>query len=134
MLIRFADLKDFGLIAARDNWISSDILKAKLSRGEVLVAFEDNLFAGWLRYGLFWDSIPFVNMLRVEEDMRGRGIGKALTLRFEDEMRRRGYKTVMTSSAQNEYAQHFYLKLGYKAAGGFTPENEPYELLFAKKL
>lgn len=117
MLIRFADLKDFGLIAARDNWISFDILKAKLSRGEVLVAFEDNLFAGWLRYGLFWDSIPFVNMLRVEEDMR-----------------RRGYKTVMTSSAQNEYAQHFYLKLGYKAAGGFTPENEPYELLFAKKL
>lgn len=134
MLIRFADLRDFELIAARDKWIAADILSEKLSRGEVLAAFVGNRFAGWLRYGLFWDSIPFVNMLRVEEEMRGKGIGKALTLRFEEEMRSRGAKTVMTSSAQNEYAQHFYLKLGYRAVGGFAPENEPYELLFAKEL
>lgn len=134
MLIRFADLRDFGLIAARDKWIAADILSEKLSRGEVLSAFVGNRFAGWLRYSLFWDSIPFVNMLRVEEEMRGKVIGKALTLRFEEEMRSRGAKTVMTSSAQNEYAQHFYLKLGYRAVGGFAPENDPYELLFAKEL
>ncbi len=134
MQIRFAAPEEFEIIAGQDTWISGLVLKAKIENGEVLAAFDGNDFAGWLRYGLFWDSIPFVNMLRVAEPLRGRGIGKALILYFEEEMRRRGYKTVMTSSAQSEYAQHFYLKLGYKAVGGFTLENEPYELLFAKIL
>lgn len=134
MLIRFADLKDFEAVSGRDKWITSDMLEAKLKRGEVFAAFEDGGFVGWLRYGFFWDEIPFINMLRVEESLRGRGIGRALVLRFEEEMRAWGYGKVMTSTAQDEYAQHFYLKLGYKAAGGFTPLGEPYELLFVKEL
>ena len=33
---------------------------------------------GWLRWNLFWDEIPFMNMLYVLEHSRGVGLGRAL--------------------------------------------------------
>ncbi|HXQ32508.1 MAG TPA: hypothetical protein VN843_00665 [Anaerolineales bacterium] len=35
---------------------------------------------GWMRYGYFWDSIPFMNMLTVIENYRGRGMGTGLAI------------------------------------------------------
>lgn len=40
----------------------------------------------------------------------------------------------MTSTASDEDAQGLYRHLGYRAVGGFLPEGEPYELMFAKRL
>lgn len=40
----------------------------------------------------------------------------------------------MTTTQSNEYAQHFYNRLGYAAAGGFLLPGESYELILAKKL
>jgi hypothetical protein len=40
----------------------------------------------------------------------------------------------MTSTASDEYAQHFYQKLGYTTIGGFTPFGDPYVLIFSKML
>ena len=44
------------------------------------------------------------------------------------------YGVVMTSTASDEDAQGLYRHLGYRAVGGFLPEGEPYELMFAKRL
>ena len=44
-----------------------------------------------------------------------------MVLHWEEEMRQLGYDSVMTSTASDEYAQHFYRKLGYETIGGFTP-------------
>jgi len=49
-------------------------------------------------------------------------------------MRKNGHKIVLTSSAQTEFAQHFYVKLGYKAIGSFSIANEPLEIIFEKTL
>ena len=56
------------------------------------------------------------------------------TLEAQAEMRKLGFSTVMTSTASDEYAQHFYQKLGYTAIGGFGLPGESYELVFSKKL
>lgn len=134
MTIRPAGRGELAPIAEQDKWISREVLRQKIERGEVLAAFEDGLLIGWLRYGLFWDNTPFLNLLHVTEGRRGQGVGRALTAYWEDAMRRQGYAFVLTSTAQNESAQHFYNKLGYAAIGGFTPPGEPYELLFSKPL
>lgn len=47
-------------------------------------------------------------------------------------MRAAGHEKIMTSSAQDEYAQHFYVKLGYRAIGGFTITGDSLEILFEK--
>jgi ribosomal protein S18 acetylase RimI-like enzyme len=49
-------------------------------------------------------------------------------------MHRSGYHIVMTSTASDEYAQHFYRKLGYTAIGGFALPGDPYELILSKEL
>ena len=75
-----------------------------------------------------------MNMLFVFETRRGEGLGRRLVLQWEEEMQQLGYESVMTSTASDEYAQHFYRKLGYETIGGFTPLGDPYELILAKKL
>lgn len=37
---------------------------------------QDNKIIGWLRYSYFWDNIPFMNMLYINENYRNKGIGK----------------------------------------------------------
>jgi len=49
-------------------------------------------------------------------------------------MKEEGYDLVMTSTLSNEYAQHFYRKLGYKDSGSLLLENEPLEIIFAKRI
>ena len=134
MTLRPAALSDLPVLAAHDHHITSAELNNLIRLGQVLIAEADGQFAGWLRWNLFWDNTPFMNLLFLLGDFRGKGYGKTLVTHWEEEMRQQGYDTVMTSTASDEYAQHFYQKLGYTAIGGFTLFDEPYELLFAKKL
>lgn len=133
MKIRTAKISDLELLR-QDRHISENELKNSISCKRVYIAEENGVFAGWLRYNLFWDNTPFMNMLYVLDGYRGSGFGKALVSRWENDMAALGYNTVMTSTASNEYAQHFYNKLGYTAAGGFMPPDEPLEIILIKSI
>ncbi|WP_407926351.1 GNAT family N-acetyltransferase [Gehongia tenuis] len=87
-----------------------------------------------LRYNLFWDHTPFMNMLYLLNEYRGKGLGQKLVSFWEAQMRSEGYPLVMTSTVSCEYAQHFYYKLGYAAVGGFTAQDGSYELILEKSL
>ena len=132
--IRLVEEKDFEILSKHDKHISAEILKKKISDKNILIAETDKKFAGWLRYNLFWDEIPFMNMLFVLEKFRAIGIGEKLVLEWEKLMSEQGYKFLLTSTQANEYAQHFYRKQGYKDLGGFTPFGEEYEIILGKQL
>ena len=134
MTVRTASDKDLSWILENDRHISAWELQNLTQLGRVAVAEENGIFLGWLRWNLFWDNTPFLNMLYLLESYRGIGYGKAMMAHWEAEMEAQGYELLMTSTASDEYAQHFYQKLGYSAVGGFTPPGEDYELIFAKKL
>ena len=91
-----------------------------------------------LRWSLFWDSIPFCNLLFVEEHWQRKGFGQRLTAHWEKDVRARGYALVMTSTQSDEAAPHFWRRLGYRDCGGLTlpfPGHEqPMELILGKKL
>lgn len=132
--IRFAENKDQDLLIQYDRHISKEEIKNSILRNRIYITGVNGRFAGWLRYNLFWDNIPFMNMLYVIEDYRGRGVGRRLIMFWEDEMNRQGYKTFLTSTQADEYAQHFYFKHGYEAVGGFRLGSDPYEVIFSKKI
>jgi len=134
MDIRKATLDDLDMIAANDIWIGRDILQKKIADGQVYAAYDKREFIGWLRYGMFWDNTPFMNMLFLLEQYRRKGFGRQLVSFWENDMRKNGHKLALTSSAQTEYAQHFYNKLGYKAIGSFMLANEPLEVILAKPI
>ncbi len=132
IVITTADISDFEELRALDRHISDAELKNVISLKRIYAARIGENIAGWLRYGLFWDNTPFMNMLYIIESHRNHGIGGALVGYWETEMVKSGYDRVMTSTASDEYAQHFYIKLGYKAVGGFIPTGSPFEVLFEK--
>lgn len=134
MTIRLATMSDLPLLAGHDRHVSKAELKNLIRLGRITVAEQSGEFTGWLRWNLFWDNTPFMNLLFILEPYRGTGIGRALAEHWEAQQKHAGYHTVMTSTASDEYAQHFYQKLGYETVGGFRPFGEAYELILSKRL
>ena len=134
MNVRPAAPDDLPVLTKYDRHISPQELENCVRLGRVYAAEEQGQFIGWLRYGLFWDNTPFMNLLYVLDGHRDRGFGRLLVEYWEAQMKRAGYEAVMTSTQSDEYAQHFYNHLGYAAVGGFLLPGEAYELILAKKL
>lgn len=134
MNIRLATEDDISILCLNDKHIVMTELQNLIRLNRIYIAEDNGEFMGWLRYNLFWDNIPFMNMLYILEKYRGKGVGRKLTGYWENQMKLFGYETVMTSTASDEYSQHFYMKLGYRAVGGFLPKGDPYEVIFAKEV
>ncbi len=132
-VIRYAERPDFQAIATLDKHVSEDELERVIDSRRIIVSEMDDI-VGWLRFGLFWDEIPFMNMLFVIEKERGKGYGALLCDFWENEIRSRGYKLALTSTLSNEDAQHFYRKRGYKDCGSLILPNEPLEIILLKEL
>lgn len=132
--IRYATMADKELLLSKNSHIKKDIWEDSINNKHEIIIFVDGNFAGWLRYNLFWDKIPFMNMLYFLEEYRGKGYGTQIVKFWENEMAGLGYDKVMTSSQANEFAQHFYRKLGYKDAGSFFPFCNDLEIIFTKEL
>ena len=133
-VIRTAAPDDLPTLQQHDRHISPQELEHSVQLGRVYVAEERGVFTGWLRWNLFWDNTPFMNLLYVLDAHRGQGFGHSLVEHWEGQMKQAGYEAVMTSTQSDECAQHFYNRLGYATVGGFLPPGEPYELILAKKL
>lgn len=67
---------------------------------------------GVLRYNLFWQSIPFLNLSFINEAYWGQDWGSKMMEDWEDTMKTMGYSYVMLSTQENENAKCFYEKLG----------------------
>ena len=94
----------------------------------------DGVFMGWLRYNLFWDNTPFINMLYILDNFQGRGCGGQLLVFFEKEMRETGHCLILTSTLSNERAQFFYRKHGFSDCGSLILPGQPLEIILLKNL
>ena len=95
--------------------------------------YEDDKFVGWLRYNLFWDNTPFMNMLYLLDNERGKGNGSRLVIFWENEMKK---TTNLFLLQLNQTKKHnfFYRKIGYVDSGALLLPNEPLEIILYKKL
>jgi len=132
--IKTAKESHIPFLEEHDNHISKEILKRKIERDEILIMEISETCVGWLRYNLFWDEIPFMNMLYLIEEHRGKGYGKLLVKYWENMLLDKGFKIFLTSTLATEEAQHFYRKLGYTDIGGFILPFEPLEILLMKDM
>lgn len=102
------------------------------------VLWEGEQPVGLMHHCVLWDNLPFLNLLYVLENQRGKGFGTQAMAHWEREMKDQGYKMVLLSTQADESAQHFYRKLGYVDCGGLvfqnTPFDQPTELFFRKVL
>ena len=134
-IIRLASASDLSFLAEHDRHIALSELDNAIRLGRVLLLeTAEGKPIGWLRWNLFWDNTPFMNLLYLLEDYRLKGHGRTLVNHWEAHMREQGHAIVLTSTQANEGAQHFYRDLGYEDAGGFLLPGETYELILHKHL
>ena len=133
-MIRYANIEDLELLLKYDSHISEEELKNVIKLNRVLVMFDDDKFIGWLRFNLFWDNTPFMNMLYMLDNYRGKGYGRTLTNFWENEMKSKGYSFVLTSTQSDEEGQFFYRKNGYNDIGNLILPGEVSEIILYKKL
>lgn len=135
MHIAFANDSDYEYISSRDRHIPENLISGKIERKEIYILRDgDGANIGWMRYGYFWDNIPFMNLIWIDEPHRGKGTGAEVVHFWEEQMKQKGFDMLMTSTQADEEAQHFYRKLGYKDAGCLILDTQPLEILLTKKL
>ena len=132
--IRLATEADLPFLEKNDRHIRLSEIRALVGQNRILLAEMDGEIVGWLRWSLFWDNTPFMNMLYFLEDYRGKGYGRQIVEHWENQMRQEGYDLVMTSSLSDEQAQHFYRKLGYVDSGSLLLPCEAPEIIFTKRI
>jgi GNAT superfamily N-acetyltransferase len=131
---RVANTSDRPFLEEMDQHVSPGTLAGLVSAGRVMVADVDGSVAGCLRWGLFWDQVPFMNLLWVVPDRRGQGVGTALVEAWERSQRAAGHRLVLTSTMADERSQHLYRRLGYVDSGVLLLPDEAAELILRKPL
>ena len=135
MEIRLAKTMDQPEIVKYDSHIPPNKVEECIRNHLVYVLWDGKNMVGILRYSLFWQSIPFLDLLYIDAAYRGRGYGRQMMERWEAEMGETRYKYVMLSTQEDETAKFFYEKLGYHAIGSFLPpEQDADEILYLEKL
>jgi Acetyltransferases len=128
--------KEFWYTLDKHLSINEFILKCRDKRGYIIS--DNEMPIGIMRYNLFWDMVPFLTFIYIDDARQNKGFGKKAVFYWENEMRNLGYEMLMTSTQANEEAQHFYRKLGYIDRGGIfldnTPFEQPQEMLLIKVL
>ena len=135
MTIRLATAMDLCGIMKYDSHIPRKQLEECVSRGLVYVLCDGAEVVGVLRYNLFWQTIPFLDLLYMDEFYWGKGFGTQMMGDWEASMLSRGYPYVMLSTQEDETAKYFYEKAGYCRIGSFLPPNqEAEEIMYLKEL
>jgi len=132
-MIRIANDADSEFLFKHDRHISKERMKHRIQEGRIFIYHADDSPMGWLRYSYMLGIIPFMEMLFILENHRGKGFGHRLLKKWESEMFQLGTDFVLTSTQADQEAQHFYRKMGYKDCGAlFLPTQLPAELFLLK--
>ena len=106
MIIELAQRKDKPKIAKLDCHIPPSHLGECIYNDQVYVLKDDSIknggqnhrlkdpVVGVLRYSLFWQTIPFLDLLYLDAAYRHQGFGTQMMNRWEETMKKRGYKYV----------------------------------------
>jgi len=104
----------------RDRDATRETIEYAIDSGELQVALDDGSRAA----GLIWTaergafgSFPYLRLIAVREDLRGRGIGSRLMDHFEEQGFARRPRVFLLVSDFNSGAQRFYERRGYTQVG-----------------
>jgi GNAT superfamily N-acetyltransferase len=131
---RVASDSDLPFLCETDKHLPRHDQEQVVSLGQVMVADVDGAAVGLLRWGLFWDQVPFMNLLWVVPERRGHRIGTTLVEAWESSQLAAGHDLVLTSTMSSETSQHLYRRLGYVDCGALLLPDEPAELILRKSL
>lgn len=136
MIIREGRPQDLSRLSEHDD-VSGDWIRRCIQFREYLVAEQDDMLVGFLRFSRFWGNIPYMDMIRVLPSRRHSGVGTALFRAWESAMIEEGAQQLMTSSEWAEAEpQAWHRRNGFRAAGSidFRAIQPSPEIFFLKDI
>ncbi len=80
---------------------------------------------GYVRLEYLWSIVPYMVLIRVSEEHRRNGVGKALLAFVARHLRERGHEYLFSSSQDNEpEPQEWCRHVGFEPAGAIEGINE----------
>jgi len=138
MIVKYMEKQDKDFVMSIDRHMNDTQYDLRIFAKTGYVISENGIPIGLMHYSVIWDTLPFLNLIFIDEKYRNKGFGSQALSFWEADMKRQGYKMTLISTQADEEAQHFYRKLGYIDCGGLvfhnTPLDQPMELFFRKVL
>jgi ribosomal protein S18 acetylase RimI-like enzyme len=132
--IRHAVADDLDMVKHSD-WLDCDKLAVKIQSREVIVCSDNGQITGILRWGWFWDHLPFINFIWVEEGFRREGRARRMVAKLQAGTEGKNYGMILASTQSDELdGQKFFRGIGFVDAGGFTIRSQALEVVLVKNL
>lgn len=123
--VRIAEASDLSWLEAQDPHIARAEQARKVAAGHVVVAERGGELVGLLRLDLLWSRYPFIALVRVQEEHRRRGVGRAFLRFLDDHLASLGFDTLLSSSTGNEpEPQAWHRHMGFVECGVILGLNE----------
>ncbi|WP_192796762.1 GNAT family N-acetyltransferase [Serinicoccus kebangsaanensis] len=110
-----ADLPDLRRL---DEWPRESAWTRLIGNEEVLVVEVDGAVVGLLHYTILWATVPFLSLIVLQEDARGRGLSRVLVDDLVARLKGQGYVALLSSSQTDEpEPQAWHRHLGFTSNG-----------------
>lgn len=131
--IRFADESEISLLAPQV-YVTAEVLRRKIEVSELIVAISGNELRGFLQIEYLWSKVPYIALIRVLNDYRRRGIGKAMLSFLEDHLIVQGHSNLYSSSQADEpEPQAWHRHVGFEECGIIKEINDGIDEVFFRK-
>lgn len=134
--VRHARADDLPFVA-QDGHAPDDHVASLIARQAVWVAESAEQPIGYLRLEYLWGRLPFIALVRVLPEARGRGAGRALLEAVEQQLRLQRVSALYSSSQADEPGpQSWHRHTGFTECGIIAEVNEGGvdEVIFRKRL
>ncbi len=100
--VRLAVTPDWDQVRSNELGLSPEVIRTKIERGEVIVCDDAGQITGILRFQWFWDYLPFINYLWVEEGFRRKGRARRMIQKLEEITLGRNYQRILVAPVDSQ--------------------------------
>lgn len=133
--VRLAGVDDLAVVGRGE--LPEEIILRKIRQGEIILLCVNDEPVGYLWFALLWSTLPFVDLIYINEACQKRGLSRILLSFLEDHLRERGHTILYSSSQMNKpEPQSWHRRMGFEECGVINGMNDGGigELFFRKAL
>lgn len=123
--IRFAIDLDIDGCIVFDHIKNKNIIQRKIDSNEIFLVEYKDMIIGYLKIEYIWSSIPYISLILLKKEFRGKGIGHKVLAFLEEYLRGKGENILLSSSQINEpKPQEWHRKHGFVECGILSGIND----------
>lgn len=116
--VRLAKPDDTPKLTRLDKWPSELSWQRKIAAEEVLVLESPPQIVGLIRFTRLWTTVPFIGLIYIEPEYRGKGYSKLLLNTLISHLKVSGAVALLSSSQTDEpEAQAWHVHMGFHSNG-----------------